>query len=67
MKYLVISLTFFVCSCGVKGKPQPPLEPVKLGHGEPTYSSTVKKITIEKTKKKDDWDDESDFSDEGQK
>lgn len=30
-------LMFFIASCGVKGKPMPPLEPAEIGRGAPTY------------------------------
>jgi hypothetical protein len=31
----------FSASCGVKGKPLPPLEPAHIGRGAPTYKRTA--------------------------
>lgn len=65
MKKLWINLLFFIISaCGVKGKPLPPLEPVPLGRGEPSYSSATQDIQIKKKKAKKiqgDWDEPEDF------
>ena len=35
--FLVLILSSTFLSCGVKGKPLPPLEPVEIGRGAPTY------------------------------
>ena len=32
-----VILTVTAVSCGVKGKPLPPLEPAEIGRGAPTY------------------------------
>lgn len=64
-KRLVILLLFFICGCGVKGKPLPPLEQIPIGQGEPNYSKATKDLQIKKkkTKKiKDDWDEPEDFT-----
>lgn len=42
---LVLSTLFFLCACGVKGRPLPPLEPPPLGQGRLKYED-------EQTKKK---------------
>jgi hypothetical protein len=34
--FLVLA-SLVLASCGVKGKPMPPLEPPSIGTGEPTY------------------------------
>lgn len=34
-------LAIVVSSCGVKGKPLPPLEPASIGRGAPTYKGTA--------------------------
>lgn len=34
---LFFSSVIFLASCGVKGKPLPPLEPAAIGRGAPTY------------------------------
>ncbi len=34
--FLVLSV-----SCGVKGRPLPPLNPAPIGRGEPTYKTTT--------------------------
>lgn len=31
----------FSASCGVKGKPLPPIEPAHIGRGAPTYKRTA--------------------------
>lgn len=36
---LAMTLTLFATSCGVKGKPLPPLEPPSIGTGEPQYQN----------------------------
>jgi hypothetical protein len=42
-KVLFCLLVLGVASCGVKGRPLPPLIPPTLGRGEPTYSEATKK------------------------
>lgn len=37
---LAAGTTFGVMGCGVKGKPQPPLNPAPIGRGEPTYQDS---------------------------
>lgn len=64
---LFLVLSGFFLSCGVKGKPQPPLDPPLLGRGEPSYSKATQGLKIDPKKKKkiqDDWDDGSDFTEE---
>lgn len=37
-----------VCSaCGVKGRPQPPLEPPELGRGEPTFKRATEEFRFQ--------------------
>lgn len=64
-KILIFLIFPFIISCGVKGKPQPPLESPVLGRGEYT---PVKKAQDNKTKKKQksiepDWEESDDFED----
>jgi len=61
---LLIPLLFLLSACGVKGKPQPPLDPPTLGRGEPVFTEGTQDIQLKKkapTKIKDDWDDPKDF------
>lgn len=57
-------LFFSLVACGVKGKPQPPLEQPVLGRGEMTQ---IKKARTDDQKKKKykstepDWDEKDDF------
>jgi hypothetical protein len=67
MKYLILFLTFLNLSCGVKGKPLPPLTPPALGRGEPNYSKATQGLEIDPKKKRkiqDDWPEEPDFKEE---
>jgi hypothetical protein len=60
-----------LCSCGVKGNPQPPLAPPVLGRGEPSYSRATEGVKLKKKKAptpaEPDWDQPSDFSEEPRK
>lgn len=65
MRLLILAL--FIAGCGVKGKPQPPLETPTLGRGQPNFSKAAKKLRIDKSKKPvvtDEWDKQQDFVDE---
>lgn len=53
----------FVCGCGVKGDPLPPLKPAELGRGKPTYKrprsqmwnkNNKEELNIEKTVKEEE-------------
>jgi hypothetical protein len=62
MLLLVICLNF---SCGVKGKPQPPLNPSQLGRGTPSFNKATENIKIPKNKKiPGDFVEPSDFEPE---
>lgn len=37
---LAVNISFGIVGCGVKGKPQPPLNPAPIGRGEPTYQDS---------------------------
>lgn len=37
---LALNISFGIVGCGVKGKPQPPLNPAPIGRGEPTYQDS---------------------------
>ncbi len=44
MKFSLLVLCGLIAvSCGVRGKPQPPLEPAQIGRGQPT----MKRVTEE--------------------
>lgn len=43
---LIFLPLLFLGACGVKGFPQPPLQPAPIGHGEPSYSKTSQKTPI---------------------
>jgi hypothetical protein len=64
-----ILLTLFLAglsACGVKGKPQPPLEPPLLGRGEPVFSEATQDLQIKKKnsiKIDGDWDEPKEFED----
>ena len=62
---LCLFAVFFVLSaCGVKGKPQPPLEPPTLGRGEMIQNKKNKTEDSKKKKYKGvepDWEESDDF------
>ncbi len=65
IRFLVLLSIPILVSCGVKGKPQPPLEAPVLGRGEYT---PPKKTQDSKAKKKSknsepDWEEADDFED----
>lgn len=67
---LFILICFFQLGCGVKGKPLPPIDPVTLGRGVPSYSKASENIGKDKKKKnviQDDWEDSNDFEKEDKK
>ncbi len=55
-KFLIIlaAINLLGLGCGVKGDPQPPLEPPFIGRGEPTYDNAGSELVDESnpTKKK---------------
>ncbi|MNK91855.1 hypothetical protein D3C87_1119710 [compost metagenome] len=64
-KILFCLLMLAVASCGVKGRPQPPLVPPTLGRGEPTYSeATKKKPTTKKAQSNSAEEDETPYPEE---
>ncbi len=64
-KRLIFLILPALVSCGVKGKPQPPLEPPVLGRGE--YMPTKKPQQSNPKKKfksvEPDWEESDDFED----
>ena len=68
IRKLVLALPFLFAACGVKGNPQPPMEPPVLGRGEPNFSKATEDLKIKKLKKKKSeeldpsWDETQDFS-----
>lgn len=40
-RLLILLLSTVSVSCGVKGRPLPPLNPAPIGRGEPTYKTTT--------------------------
>ncbi len=63
--FLSFILGMMSVGCGVKGKPQPPLDPPLLGRGEPVFTEATQDIHLKKkpsVKLSDDWDDPKDFS-----
>jgi hypothetical protein len=68
MKTLIVILGLFsLCSCGVKGNPQPPLQSPVLGRGEPNFSKATESVRVKKLKNKfnnssdPEWDEAADF------
>lgn len=49
MKLFYALLTLFVFGCGVKGDPKPPLTPVSLGHGQPSFKRATKPLPTPQT------------------
>lgn len=45
-------------ACGVKGDPLPPLKPVDLGRGQPSYKKATEDIPLQKYSPADDREDE---------
>ena len=41
---LVMGALAFVCACGVRGRPQPPLTPAELGRGQPTFKRATEEF-----------------------
>ena len=68
MKKVILILTLFCAGCGVKGNPQPPIEPPTLGRGEPNFSKATEDLKIKKLKRKrseeldPSWDETQDFT-----
>lgn len=50
-------LSVFICSCGVRGDPQPPLEAPYIGRGQPTYQKAIQSLKKKKLIN-DEWKDE---------
>lgn len=64
------TLVFVFTACGVKGDPQPPLEPPQLGRGKPTFKKAAESVKIKKRKKEgpaDDFDEPNDFEESDDK
>lgn len=64
---LSMSMTVFLMNCGVKGKPQPPLEAPQLGAGKhPLSTSQKQRKQLENSKKlilpgdEQDWKESDD-------
>lgn len=53
VRVLILSLFALQLNCGVKGDPQPPVEPPELGRGRPTYDKASKEL-IQKEKNRED-------------
>lgn len=51
MKAIVNCVKIFslllVAGCGVKGDPLPPLEPVSIGRGQPSYGKVMNEVPLE--------------------
>ena len=65
-RLFLLPLFFLVSACGVKGKPQPPLEPPTLGRGEMVQNKKTKTDDSKKKKYKSvepDWEESDDFED----
>lgn len=62
---ICLSLLIFLCACGVKGKPQPPLTAPVLGRGEPSYSKATENVKLKQKKPRtSDWEEKDDFTEE---
>lgn len=60
-------VVFATNACGVKGVPQPPLNPPLLGRGELSFSKATEGVKVKKktrSSSEPDWDEPSDFSEE---
>ncbi len=70
-KILMLLMLTVLTSCGVKGNPQPPLEPPTIGRGRPSFQKATKPLTIKqkanKSDKGDDWEEEEEFTEEPRK
>ena len=58
-------ICFLGSSCGVKGRPQPPLTPALLGRGAPSFSKATEKVKVQKQNPKKiegDFEDPEDFA-----
>lgn len=44
----LVMFCLWISACGVKGDPLPPLKPVELGRGQPSYKKASEKIQLEK-------------------
>jgi predicted small lipoprotein YifL len=68
---LALILTFLsISGCGVKGKPQVPIEPPVLGRGQRTLVKKTDTDIIKKKKFKSsepDWEESDDFGEEKNK
>jgi hypothetical protein len=48
MKALFLTIiSIYICACGVKGPPRPPLKPVELGRGQPSFSGATKNMAYD--------------------
>jgi predicted small lipoprotein YifL len=66
-KVLFCLLSLVLASCGVKGRPLPPLNPPTLGRGEPTYSEATKnKNTTKKSQSNSSDEEETAYPEEEQ-
>jgi hypothetical protein len=54
MRLICLIFLFFAISCGVKGKPLPPLEPPFIGNGKPTQSEANAKKKPSEVKKNEE-------------
>jgi hypothetical protein len=48
----IFSLGLFLCSCGVKGKPLPPLKKREIGIGKPLYKGVDDELNENQKKSK---------------
>lgn len=51
--WLILLFLSALLACGVKGDPQPPMQPAFLGRGKPTYDQATQEI-LEKEKKREE-------------
>lgn len=65
MRLLLGASLVFGASCGVKGKPQPPVVPVVMSRGEPSFSKATEKIKVapvnQRKKLEGDFEESPDF------
>ena len=43
---LVVLSVLLATACGVRGRPQPPLTPAELGHGQPTFKRATEQFAF---------------------
>ena len=53
-RVLLIVIGWDLAGCGVKGDPLPPVPPIEMGRGRPTYRRATKQVQMEKDEATDE-------------